>query len=124
MGYHDASRIAGGVHRGATDGYPSLSWVRRELRTNLVAPTRLRALSAYVVGSEARGTAGEGSDLDIAVVIPRARGRSSLQVTEAHHSKFRDDRFRPRWGGRVVDFQFFFEGDPELDGYDKIPLEP
>jgi len=103
--------------------YPTLAWLRSALRNNLVAPVRRPILAAYVVGSEAKGTARPDSDLDIAVVIPRVQGKTALQITEEWHSRFSSQQFWPHWNGRPVDVQFFYEDDPELAGYDKIPLD-
>jgi hypothetical protein len=49
--------------------YPSRRWILRTLRKSLVAPMRVNLLDAYIVGSEAKGTARLNSDLDIALVI-------------------------------------------------------
>lgn len=102
--------------------YPSLTWVRSQLRNNSVSRIRHKVISAYVVGSYARGTAVKDSDLDIAVVIPRMEMVSALQATERYHSKFRDARFLPVWNGVQVDFQFFYPDDVELAGYSKIKI--
>lgn len=101
---------------------PSVRWVRSALRHNLVARARYQILAAYIVGSVAKRTARPDSDLDIAVIIPPVRGRSTLQITERYHAKFEDDRCKPRWHGRVVDVQFFYEDDPELQTYSRIEL--
>jgi len=110
------------MNRRLSSPYPNLAWVRRELRANLVSRRRGKVLAAYVVGSEARGTAKRSSDLDIAVVIPRVRGKTALQVSEHYHSKFTGDRLKPKWGGRTVDFQFFYPGDLDLAHYEKIGI--
>ena len=77
---------------------------------------------AYIVGSEARGTAKEGSDLDIAVVIPKSTRISAIKRTENYHSKFTTEKQKPQWNGRIVDMEFFYEDDEELAGYSKIQL--
>ena len=102
--------------------YPTIEWVESELRNNFVVRRRYRVLAAFIVGSEARGTATERSDLDVAVVIPSVRGKSALEVSEIYHASFTDERFKPHWNGRVVDFQFFYPGSLELESYEKIPL--
>lgn len=102
--------------------YPTLSWVRRELRYNWRSHTRRRVLAAYIIGSEAKRTSGPDSDLDIAVVVDRVRGRTSLQLSSYYHSKFMNVSEKPNWQGRVVDFQFFYPDDPELASYHRIKL--
>jgi predicted nucleotidyltransferase len=104
------------------NNYPTVKWVKSSLRNSLVAPMRITPLACYIVGSEARGLARPDSDLDIAVVISKIRGKTALQFTENYQSKFLDDKLKPRWNGRVVDFQFFYEDDPELQKYSKIKL--
>ena len=102
--------------------YPTLAWVRGELRYSVYAPCRRKVLAAYIVGSEAKGTARLDSDLDIAVIIEPVRGKSSLQFSDIYHSRFPSDETKPKWNGRRVDFQFFYPDDPELANYSKIPL--
>lgn len=102
--------------------YPSLKWIRSWLRWGYVSSIRDRVLSAYIIGSEAKGTARQDSDLDIAAIIP-PRGRvSAIQRTERYHQKFTSNLQKPTWNGRVVDFQFFYPDDAELSGYSKIKL--
>jgi len=105
--------------------YPPVSWVHTQLRQNPSArlSRRRHILDVFLVGSEAKGTATPTSDLDIAVVVSHRRSRpTSLQLTQAYHAKFSDERQKPTWKGRVVDFQFFYETDEELTTYSKIPL--
>lgn len=99
----------------STSELPSMRWLRSQLRHNVVARVRYKVLAAYVVGSIAKGTARPDSDLDIAVIIPSVRGQSALQITERYHARFMDERWKPRWSGRVAD-------DPNLARYSKIPL--
>lgn len=100
---------------------PTITWIKRTLRESLYAPRRVNVLAAYIVGSVAKGTARDDSDLDIAVVIPRVRGKTSIQYTEAYHAKFPCDAAKPVLEGRCVDFQFFYPGELP-DSYAKIPL--
>lgn len=81
----------------------------------------VEVLDAFIVGSEARRCAKPDSDIDIAVIIPPVVGRTSLQVSEAFHELLWDIE-PPHWSGRVVDFQFFYENDPELAEYERISL--
>lgn len=106
--------------------YPSLAWVRSQLYYGYPARIdrkRNKILAAYVIGSEAKGTANEESDLDIAVVLPQKPRRDALDFTERYHDKFQNNEQMPMWNGRRVDFQFFYPNDPALAGYARIPLK-
>lgn len=104
--------------------YPTIRQIKSMLRNNTVVQVRRQLTAAHVVGSVAKGTATAASDLDIAVVIQPVRGKTSLQLTEDYHGRFTDNRFKPQWNGRTVDFQFFYPEDSELEGYAKITLLP
>ncbi|NIT56383.1 MAG: hypothetical protein GWN00_09170, partial [Aliifodinibius sp.] len=71
--------------------------------------------AVYIVGSEALGKAKSTSDVDVAIVIPSIKGKTALKISEEFHQKF--GRNLPIWNNRDVDFQFFYEGDPELAEY-------
>ena len=103
--------------------YPNKRWVTSQLRNNLFSRVNYPVLDAFIVGSEAKGTAKEDSDLDIAVIIPQSRYGNALQKTVYYQQKFRNDAQKPNWNGRIVDFQFFYPDDPELATYNKIYLE-
>jgi predicted nucleotidyltransferase len=101
---------------------PSIKWIRRNLKQNVV-PFYGEVLNAFVVGSVARGNAGPDSDLDIAVIIKRQRGGiSSIKFTDRYHSRIRFDSWKPKFNDRIVDFQFFYETDSELETYAKIDV--
>jgi len=102
-------------------GYPTIRDVKHILRHSLYAP-RVQVIVAYVLGSEARGTAKENRNLDIGIVIPTVRGKSSLKFTENYHNKFSSDAGKPHWKGRRIDFQFFYPAD-DISDYNKIELE-
>ena len=102
--------------------YPSKREVLSMLRSNLYSIVDYRPLAAYIVGSEAKGSARDDSDLDIAVVIPKSERITALKRTERYHQKFRRDGDMPTWNGRRVDFQFFYPDDPELSTYSKIAI--
>lgn len=87
--------------------YPTIKWIKSTLKNSCYAPTNVKILAAYIVGSEAKGTAKLDSDLDIAVVIMPIRGKTSIQKSSEYHNKFRCDSQKPRWNGRMIDFQFF-----------------
>ncbi len=89
------------------------------LRNNLSSRVGYKILDAFIVGSEAKGTAKPTSDIDVAVIIPPVKGKTALQITEHYHSKFRNDNDAPKVNGRVLDFQFFYPEDAELKTYSK-----
>ena len=102
--------------------YPSLKQLKSILRSNIIVPLRRNIIEAYIVGSEAKGSAKPGSDLDIALVVEPVRGKTSLQLTELYHSKFSNEQFAPKWKGRKIDVQFFYIEDSELETYSKIKI--
>lgn len=83
---------------------------------------RLNVRKAFIIGSEAKGNATNGSDLDAAIVISPIKGKTSIQYTENYHSYFTKEYEKPHWNGRCIDFQFFYETDKELISYEKIEL--
>ena len=91
-----------------------------ELAHNPYRPYRGVILDSFVVGSEAKGTARSNSDLDVAVVIHRRTGSSSVQFSDRWNSAQQADKHF--WNERKIDFQFFYPDDPELSWYSKIPL--
>lgn len=103
--------------------YPSLSWVRSQLRWNATSNSREKVLAAYIVGSEAKGTARPDSDLDIAIIVAPHKRVSAIQKSERYHQKFTSDQQKPKWNGRIVDLQFFYPDDKALLGYTKIELQ-
>lgn len=92
------------------------------MRSSCYASRRVKVLAAYIVGSEAKGTAKIDSDLDIAIVIPIVRGKTSIKYSEQYHDRFPNNESKPTWQGRRVDFQFFYPNDKQLEEYSKIPL--
>ncbi|MBA4405832.1 hypothetical protein C0389_01020 [bacterium] len=95
--------------------YPSVTFLKKELRHNLTKSIRPKILKAFVIGSEAKGNANSKSDLDIALIIPKIKGKTSIQFTESFHSHFTSEKQKPKWNNRIIDFQFFFEDDFELE---------
>ena len=69
-----------------------------------------------------RGWPVDGSDIDIAIVIPKVKGKTSLKVTEDYHSRFTSNYQMPHFHGRRLDFQFFYEDNSTLQDYAKIQL--
>jgi hypothetical protein len=102
--------------------YPTIAWLKSALRYNLTKSLRIRPINVFIIGSYARNEHKEESDLDIAIVIPVIRGKTSLQYTANYHSCFTHNRQKPSWNGMVVDIQFFYVSDTELDDYPKIEL--
>jgi len=102
--------------------YPSKRYIISALRNNTVSRVNYPILSTFIIGSEAKGTAKESSDLDIGIIIPKSNKISSLKRTENYHSKFTNDDQKPKWDNRLLDFQFFYEDDQEFIEYSKIQL--
>ncbi len=96
--------------------------VRSMLRWNAFSSRRDKALNAFIIGSVAKGTATEDSDIDIAVIIPELN-KSALKITEHYHSKFQKNMQMPSFNGYRVDLQFFYEGSKELEEYSKIQIK-
>lgn len=103
------------------NGYPTKSWIKNLFRWSNPR-INVKFLDAFIVGSEAKGIAKPDSDLDIAVIIEPIRGKTALKKTEEYHSRFFTDAQKPKWNDRIVDIQFFYPNDPELQSYSKIDL--
>ncbi len=102
--------------------YPSITEIRGLLKNNLTKPLRVKVLRAFIIGSEGKGTSNEKSDLDIAIVIPELKRKTSIQFSENYHSYFKLENQKPKWEERIIDFQFFFESDKDLKTIKKIPV--
>ena len=101
----------------------SIAWIKRTLRWSPYASMRPKIIAAYIVGSEAKGTAGPDSDIDIALIVSRTPGLRSIKKTENYHNKFPGDEDKPHHNGRRVDFQFFSPDEmPEIESYSRIEL--
>lgn len=101
---------------------PSVAKVASLMRNNKWSKRNYDIQSAFVVGSVAKGTAGDESDIDIALIIPKVNGKTALKVTEQYHARFTADHQMPHYAGRRLDLQFFYQGDVALKEYAKIPL--
>jgi predicted nucleotidyltransferase len=101
---------------------PAFIKVGSLMRSNLWVKRNYAIISAFVVGSVAKGTAGDDSDIDIAIIIPKVKGKSALKVTEQYHARFTSNSQMPHYYGRRLDFQFFYENDTSLLNYSKIQL--
>ena len=103
--------------------YPYIAWIKRTLRLSPYASMRPNIIAAYIVGSEAKGTANPDSDIDIALVVPKTPGLRSIKKTENYHNRFLRDEDKPHWNGKRVDFQFFYPDEmDEIESYTKIKL--
>lgn len=102
--------------------YPSITEIRGLLKNNLTKPLRIKVLKAFIIGSEAKGISNEKSDLDIAILIPELKRKTSIQFSENYHSYFKLENQKPKWKERTIDFQFFFENDKDLKNIKKIPI--
>jgi predicted nucleotidyltransferase len=104
------------------DNYPSIIFLKRELRYNSTKSIRPRIIKAFVIGSEAKGNASPKSDLDIALIIPKVKGKTSIQYTDNYQFHFTSESQKPKWNNRIIDFQFYFEDDSELSEIPKIEI--
>jgi predicted nucleotidyltransferase len=102
--------------------YPSIAYLKKELRYNYTKSIRPKILKAFIIGSEAKGKVNPKSDLDIALIIPKIKGKTSIQFTEIFHSNFISEYQKPKWNNRIIDFQFYFEDDFELKKIPKIEI--
>jgi hypothetical protein len=102
--------------------YPSIKFLRRELRCNLTKSIRPKILKAFIIGSDAKGIENSKSDLDVALIIPKVKGKTSIQFTDIFHSHFTSENQKPKWNNRIIDFQFYFEYDFELNEIPKIEI--
>ena len=97
------------------------------LGDNPIGPSTDEVIEHFTIGSEAKGTAKPGSDLDIAVVInPKidpdtGEDLTALKFTEMFHRQYAAEKEVPTTEdtGRKIDIQFFYPGDAEL-----IKLKP
>ncbi len=114
------TRPAAAPQLNGLDHAPDIAWIKNRLRWG-TPRVRHPIRAAYFVGSRARNDKSPkpDSDLDIALVIPRIRGKTALQFSDEFHQK---QRTLPEWDGVRVDFQFFYADDPELAGYSKIEV--
>jgi predicted nucleotidyltransferase len=101
---------------------PTVTKVGSLMRNNKWVKRNYEIKSAFVVGSVAKGTAGDDSDIDIAIIIPKVKGKTALKATEQYHSRFTTNHQMPHFHGRRLDFQFFYEDDKSLLNYAKIQL--
>lgn len=101
---------------------PTVTKVGSLMRNNKWVKRNCEIISAFVVGSVAKGTAGDDSDIDIAIIIPKVRGKTALKFTEQYHARFMSNHQMPHFNGRRLDFQFYYEGDASLLNYSKIKL--
>jgi len=104
------------------NNYPNRRDIIYMLRNNMVSRVNYPIISGYIIGSEAKGTARLDSDLDIGLIIPTSNNITSLKRTENYHSKFLNDDQKPKWNGRIIDFQFFYLDDQEFNDYNKIKI--
>lgn len=102
--------------------YPSLRFLRSELRNNLTKSFRRKILCAFIIGSEAKGTSAINSDIDIAIIVDALKRKSSLKLSEEFHSNFIHDFQIPKWKGRIIDFQFFYKEEFDKLNIPKIEI--
>ena len=105
---------------------PSMNFLKGILKNNLYARLTKDQLKKikdmYIVGSYAKGTYNENSDIDIAVIMEPIKNKTSLQFTEYFHSKYKTDKAKPKFNGKIIDFQFFWTTDNMWKKYSKIKI--
>jgi len=52
--------------------------------------------------------------LDIAIIIPKSERITSLKRIENYQSKFSSEEEKPKWKGRIIDFQFLYFDLPRI----------
>lgn len=111
------------IDQGVLNGnLPQLKDVRAMLRWNPYVSCREKVLEAYIIGSTAKGTDTNDSDIDIAVIIPRKARKSALKFSEHYHAKFTCNSQKDTWDTKLVDFQFFYPDSEELKEYPRIKI--
>lgn len=100
---------------------PKISDIRGMLRYNPVKSCREKVLSAYIIGSTAKLSSKQSSDIDIAIIIAPKSRKTAIRFTEEYHESFVEERFCPHWKGKKVDFQFFYS-ESEISNFPKMEL--
>lgn len=75
-------------------GEDALAWIKRDLEFLNKPHWEERLLGVLLYGSWSRGEAGEGSDIDLCIVIPQTSGRAALWREFVSH--LRDQRYEVR----------------------------
>ena len=75
-------------------GEYALAWIKRDLEFLKRPHWEERLLGVLLYGSWSRGEAGEGSDIDLCIVVPQTSGRAALWREFVSH--LRDQRYEVR----------------------------
>lgn len=75
-------------------GEDALAWIKRDLEFLNKPHWEKRLLGVLLYGSWARGEAGEGSNIDLCIVVPQTSGRAGLWREFISH--LRDQRYEVR----------------------------
>ena len=110
---------------------PSQCEIVEVLRRHPLVRLREPVARAFVVGSFARGTQNETSDLDVLLEVPWREGYTARELEEHYRRALRQhimsndirgkaDHLHPQWCGRRVDVYFTY--DAELEDRPKVLL--
>lgn len=105
--------VAAGVHN-----FPKISWIEEVL--DLYGFDGHEIITAYVMGSVAKGTDGPDSDLDITVVV---EPNGDIDYSELNEDLLNSLSDGVEWEGRRVDIQIWPSDDPRIKKYKKIELK-
>lgn len=97
---------------------PRISWLQEVL--DQIGISGLDIQDAYIMGSVARGTATPDSDLDVTLIVPPD---DTLDLDSLNDEILNGLGGEAEWEGRRLDIQVWFENDPRIAEYKKIPLK-
>lgn len=100
--------------------YPSKKWLLQRLRNNLTKPMKSRVFDSFIIDNEENKSFYD--DLVVGVVISNRKNITSLKFSENYHSSFTNLNQKPKWGNRIIDFQFYYQDDKELDSIPKVEI--
>ena len=110
--------------------YPKLNDIQRMLQATIPEVETIMQ-DAFIVGSQARGTATPESDVDVAILVKESDLAGLLEELDMLDLDYlntellnaRADTDVCTWEGRPVDLQVFVDSDPRLKDYSKIKLK-
>ncbi|AQH05535.1 hypothetical protein A9R05_41650 (plasmid) [Burkholderia sp. KK1] len=103
---------------------PSQAEIVNVLRQHPLIRLREKVVRAFLIGSFAKGTANEDSDVDILLEVEPRSGQTAADLDEHYRQKLRQyfvthdirgkqDSAHPNWCGRRVDVYFTYAADTE-----------